>query len=130
MARSFLAHLRGSDGRSLARAVALLFLVNLLVGAFHAGAMAGTGNGTIILCTASGGTLVATDGTGSQHDTDDLSCCVLGCANASVALPAPPVASLSLPFHETGSEPVLRDARAIDPPVSRNHRPRGPPVLA
>src|SRR5690606_10749231 len=77
MPRSFLAALRGSDGRSLARALAILVFVNALLAGLHGGMMAEAATGrTLITCSFAGGGHLPV---GPVRD-GERACCVLGCA--------------------------------------------------
>ena len=123
--RSLFAKLRGSDGRSIGRALLLLVLVNALLAGLHTGALASQGPGAI--CTlaqpAGGG------GGPAPHPDIPLPCCFAGCLVAAPALP--PAAAVLAPL-------VLVFIGRADPAVSAEPAPvpvpqasaRGPPPLA
>ncbi len=117
-----LAILRGSDGRSLAIALACLLVVSSLIGGVQAGAAANAATG--VLCTLG-------DATGGEAPPADHPepCCIAGCLSPAPILAATP-AALSAPADK--SVDVLRPlAGAISPDVPQLvHGPRGPPSLA
>jgi hypothetical protein len=128
MTQSPLSLFRGHQGRSLARALACLLLVNVILAGFHAG-MTPTEAGTV-LCTAASDSSGVADG-GSIPPADlDHGCCLLGCVSAPLLLVAPTV---ELPASATSAaaDPARIAPVAFSPgPHSPANRPRGPPVLA
>ncbi len=133
MGTSLFGLMRGADGRSLARALIVLIVVNVFVGGFHLGAMAADGDGGGVICTlASGAGAHAPGSTGPQNDCP---CCVLGCAvacgHASAAPVEPSLAAILVP------PPALRvavlvppDHAAPSPRLPSSHGPRSPPLPA
>lgn len=127
MRRSFLALFRDADGRSLARALACLLLVNAIVGGLAQGAMAAA-DPAVVLCTATGGVQPAADESGGRNDGG--ACCEMGCvpqlpavASTPDPLPAPRIA------HDLGS--IAAPAATFVPlSLPAAHQPRGPPLLA
>ena len=125
---SFLAALRSRDGRSLARAMAILVTLNLFAAGLHSGAMAAPadGSGLFVLCAA------ASSGPGDPAapvQDHQRSCCFAGCQPAPVALTAEPQTVCSVP----GYHPVQAEAAAADTTfagVFHSPNARGPPVLA
>jgi hypothetical protein len=128
MSRSFLAMVRGPDGRSLALALVLLLALSGVFGAFNSAGMAGAGAEATLLCSGDD----STDGAGAPAiptPSDHGSCCTLGCGPSQVGTVAaidsapPPTPSAQ------GVSPPTEAARvmALDRPASAG--PRGPPVL-
>jgi hypothetical protein len=116
-----LAVLRGSDGRSLAIALACLLVVSSLIGGVQAGVAASPATG--VLCT-----LGATGGGAPPADHPEP-CCMAGCLSPAPVLAATP-AALSAPANR--SVDVLRPlAGSISPDLPQLiFGPRGPPSLA
>ncbi len=115
--------LRGSDGRSLAAALAWLMLVAALVAGIHSGAAA-SGTETVLCAHA------ATDG-GSRAPADHADpCCITGNLTSAVGTGGVP-ALLPLPSLADGRAIVL-PAKMTPPtvPAFGQHAPRGPPSLA
>jgi hypothetical protein len=124
MARSPLALLRGSDGRSLARALACLLLLNAIVVGFHSGSLAAAPD--TVICSAFAGDGAAPAPAGDDHPP---SCCLSGCVSSAAALPPPEGTGLVRPPHLVPAP--LHDAVAIAPSPHRDAvSARGPPVLA
>ncbi len=131
MQRAFLHLLRGPDGRSLARALAFLLLINAFVGGFHGGmlALAADGNGPVI-CAFGAAQQKAAGGSGQEHLP---ACCVLGCLGIATT----PVADIAVPLLP---QPPARVAEVVTPAPSgivlstdrliRPQGPRGPPRIA
>ena len=125
--RSLLALFRGSDGRSLARGLAMLVLVNVLIAGLHGGALAlSAASDTPAICTFAGAN---SDPAHPANDPDHRACCVLGLtAAANVVPPSPPTLADAPPVV---AAPVLvplpADAVALDP-LDRAASPRGPPL--
>lgn len=127
MRRSLFASFRGTDGRSLARALACLLLIN----AFFAGFLSGTATAAspdAAICT------VALPGLDGFPDGDApapghaFECCPGLCSAVGAALPpAPPALDLpAISLVAAGLTPaVLPQA-----PTGRANPARGPPVLA
>jgi hypothetical protein len=127
--RPLLALLRGPDGRSIGRGLALLLLVNVLVGGLHGGAMAEAAtSSTPAICTLAGGN---SDPAHPANDIDYRGCCLVGCLTAITSFvppdspeiaDAPP--ALALPVF-VGLPAGQAAPRPLDGPAS----PRGPPLL-
>lgn len=123
--RPWLARVReGEETRSIGRAIAFLFLLTGLIGAFAAGAEAGQPADDGIVHCLSGLVDADDDGDGAAN------CCTLGCPIVTAALPAPaigkPAASPRLPSLVV----VQSDDQTAAPPVlTAGSSPRGPPVL-
>lgn len=125
MRKPLLALMRGADGRSLARALVVLFLVNMFAAGFHNGAMA-TGDTAFALCT-----LATQNGPDHSPPADHTSpCCTIGCplpgiadvtAPPMLAAPNAPIATASVPA------PVERPRLTLSPIAPQ---PRGPPSFA
>ena len=125
MGSSLLGLFRGTDGRSLARALACLILVNALFAGLHNGAVA-AGVGTAICSLGhdrgSGGT---------PGDEQNAPCCSAGCTLSAAALINPPEAALAAPIWRFIGAAAI--AAASGPAASTrtfDHGPRGPPSLA
>jgi hypothetical protein len=120
MRRSLFSILRGTDGRSIGRALAFLLLVNALAAGFHTGAIAGTG----ALCTVSHSGGSNTPPAPAHPDP----CCMAGCATQAAALPGE---SPSIETPEFFTAPSQGFAASSEPTAFRlfDHGPRGPPFL-
>jgi hypothetical protein len=134
MGTSLFALMRGADGRSLARAMIVLLLVNVFVGGFHLGAMAAAGNGIGVICTLASDASAAHDPAAPQPG-DQCPCCALGCAIAcghATAVPAEPsLAGIPLPpAGETVTQAVPLDHGVPSPRLPSSNRPRSPPLPA
>ena len=122
--RSFLAAARSRDGRSLARALAILLLFNLFAAGLHTGAMAaGEGSG-LVLCLGSsgGGEPVAP----ISHRSD---CCFTGCVTTPAGLPVCGDLALFIP-ERLSDRPDLGDVVALAASGPERPRARGPPFSA
>jgi len=128
MIRAFSAALRGTDGRSLARALAALVVLNALTAGLHGGAMAATPR-LAAICTMT----ASADEAPFQRlprPGSDCPSCVVGCATPMASL-TPPVSGLVRPSENGGAgRPVAAVGAADGPAVSGPHGPRGPPLLA
>ena len=120
---SLFAALRGKDGRSLARALIVLVLVNLFAGCLSAG-MAAAGGSTAFCSTA--------PGNGDAPDAprhDEIGCCLIGSAPFGVAL-ATATPAVALPpstlLGQVG--PAENGGRMEEKPVRASAR--GPPLDA
>jgi hypothetical protein len=128
MAYSPFTLLRNADGRSLAKALACLLLINVVVAGFHAGmATAGTGG---VICSVAADSAAGGGGGPVTPADEDHSCCLIGCTPAPVLIAAAPEA---LPTPAIATLPVQSITAPAARPLSSRmaaHRPRGPPVLA
>ena len=117
-----LAVLRGSDGRSLAIALACLLAVSSLIGGVQVAAAADAATG--VLCTLGNAT-----GGGAPPADHPEPCCMAGCLSPAPTLAATS-AVLSAPANK--SVDVLRPlVGSISPDLPQLvHGPRGPPSLA
>lgn len=129
MNRSFLVRFARADARSLARAVILLFLLNGVFGAFHAGVMAGPASIGTILCTGDGVVLGGAGTPSVPAPGDHRLCCLLGCGTAQPG-------SVETADGQLWIEPDVKlDGRYIRASIAvglrrpDNAGPRGPPVL-
>jgi len=123
MRRSLFAIFRGSDGRSLAWALALLLLVNAFVAGANTGFAATPG---ALLC-AIGDAHGSRDAPGGARHGDP--CCLAGCVNSAAGAELP-ATILPLPHTTTGTPVLPNDAVALVLPQPSGHGPRGPPLLA
>lgn len=126
MRRSLFALLRGSDGRSLARALACLLLLNTIVAGLVEGAMAAPA-APGLLCSVDGAREVPASPDGANRS---LTCCEMGCTAAAPALPPEPAAVPGPAIVPTGFYRHPSIAAAPPSALPDAHRPRGPPVLA
>ncbi len=122
MRSSLLATLRGSDGRSLMRAVALLFGLAGILGAFQAAAVAAPAAGIVLCLTGSTG-----DADLPAH-ADHTLCIALGCPMGGGLAPLPerPQPPLAAVAATLPPAPVMAEA----PPSPVSIGPwsaRGPP---
>ena len=127
--RSLLALFRGPDGRSMAHALALVVLVNVLLAGLHGGALAlSATTGTPVVCTLAGAN---SDPGHPANDPDDRACCTLGClsAVASVVPPSSPVLADAPPAIALPVFIALLAGHATPHPLARPSNPRGPPLL-
>ena len=114
-----LAIFRGSDGRSLAIALACLLVVSSLIGGVQAGAAANAETG--VLCT-----LGDVTGSGAPPADHPEPCCMAGCISPA------PILAAATPFAPADrSVDVLRPlAGSVSPDLPQLvHGPRGPPSL-
>lgn len=124
MRRSFLALLRGRDGRSLAWALALLVALNAFVAGGHMGAAAGDGP---VVCTVASH---APGGNGPTAPAQADPCCFAGCVSAATGIVGGEAVLLPLPPLSRGVYAPAASTVAAPRPPAGNHRPRGPPSLA
>ncbi len=126
--RSLLALLRGSDGRSMARGLALLVFVNVLLAGLHGGALAlSAATGASPICTLAGGN---SDPGHPANDPDQRACCILGInAVASVVPPSPPALADAPPAFVMPALVPLPVDHARPHPLAGPANPRGPPLL-
>ena len=120
---SFLSALRGADGRSLARAMAILVGLNLFAAGFHLGAMAA--GGPFVLCAVAGGANEPTAPGGADHHD----CCDAGCVPAPIALTIDRGAVLEPP-DPAAATPRRETALPLVPLAAPHATARGPPILA
>lgn len=126
--RPLLALFRGPDGRSMARGLAVLVLVNVLLAGLHGGAMAETAaTGVPAICTLAGGN---NDPAHPGNDVDYRTCCMAGClsAVASVVPPTSPVLADQPPATVLPAFTALPAGHAAPNPLDRPANPRGPPL--
>jgi len=127
--RSLLALFRGSDGRSLARGLTLLVLVNVLLAGLHVGAMANAAaSGTEVVCTSAGGHSNPASPAGGD---DTRSCCLIGCLSVvtSFVAPSSPVVADAPPAVAMPALMARPVACASPHLLDRPAGPRGPPLL-
>lgn len=124
MGRSLITRLRRSkDARSAGRALAFLFVLTGLIGAFTSGAAALPSPDTTIV------TCLGFAPSGDDSGGPALSCCTLGCPMVTAAMPAPAAGGLPLPaaagFYGVGGPGTL----VAPPPIlASGESPRGPPA--
>lgn len=120
--------LRSADGRSLAKALACLLLINVVVAGFHAGMVTANPSGVICSVVAAnsvGGASGPVSPADQNHD-----CCLFGCVPAPTLIEASPE---QLPAPAVAVVPVSRTTSPTARPLASRragYRPRGPPVLA
>lgn len=129
MPRTFLAGFRGADGRSLARALALLLVVAGCIGAAHAGRMAVGVTAGFVVCSVNGAGTSANRNPTLPVNQDHCICCAFGCTGATPGVLAetverPPAAP------EAKVHSVVQSSFAVPLRRPLNAGPRGPPVLA
>lgn len=127
--RSLLALLRGPDGRSIGRGLALLVLVNVLIAGLHGGAVAQVAAaGGLAICTLAGAN---SDPGHPANDPDSRACCMLGCltAVATVVPPNLPVLADEPPEIALPAFVTLAAGHATPHPLAGPANPRGPPLL-
>jgi hypothetical protein len=134
MGTSLFALMRGADGRSLARALIVLLLANVVVGGFHLGAMAAAGDGAGVICTLASGAAASHDPAAPQQD-NDCPCCALGCAlacgHASAVPVEPSLAAMAVPPPaQSVAAPVPHDHAAPSLRLTSSNGPRSPPLPA
>lgn len=122
MPRSVLAIFRSADGRSLARALAVLMIVSAVVTGLAGGDMAAADG--IAHC------IPASDQPGLPAGHDGPTCCP-GMTGGTPLAPPPAAASLDIE-RSAGSAFVAipRDPWIPERPVALSDRPRGPPLSA
>lgn len=127
MRRSLFASFRGTDGRSLARALACLILINAVFAGFLAGTATAAASDAAICTVALPGLDGAPEGE-SPAPGHAFECCPGLCSTVGVAIPpAGPVLDLPSGSLDTVSlTPAVRHYA----PASRANPARGPPVLA
>jgi hypothetical protein len=133
MQKSLFALMRGADGRSLARALIVLLLANVIVGGFHLGAMAAAGDGVGVICSLASG--AGAHAPGPTQPQNDCPCCALGCAlacgHASAVPVEPSLAAIALaPPARSVAAPVRLDHAAPSSRLSSSNGPRSPPLPA
>ena len=127
--RPLLARLRGPDGRSIGRGLAVLVLVNVLLAGLHGSAVAqAAATGVPAICTLAGAN---SDPAHPANDPDSRACCTLGCltAVASVVPPDSPVLADAPPAIAMPVFVALAADRSTLHPLARPANPRGPPLL-
>ncbi len=126
--RSLLALLRGPDGRSLARGLMVLVLVNVLIAGIHDGALAyAATTDTPTVCTSIGDNA---DPAHPANDVDHRTCCILGInAVASVVPPSTPALADTPPAVPLPVFIALAAGHATPDPLDGPANPRGPPLL-
>ncbi len=126
--RSLLALLRGPDGRSMVRGLALIVLVNVLIAGLHGGALArSAATGASAICTLAGAN---SDPAHPANDPDRRACCTLGLVSANVVPPSPPVLAHTPPAVALPAFVPLAASDATLHPLDGPANPRGPPRLA
>ena len=125
--RSLLAPLRGPDGRSLARGLAVLVLVNVLLAGLHGGALAlAAASDTPAICTLAGAN---SDPAHPANDPDHRACCIVGLnAAANVVPPSPPTLADAPPATVMPVLVPLPAGHAASHPLDGPASPRGPPL--
>ena len=124
MRRSLFALLRGADGRSLARALACLLLINAVVGGFVSGAQAA--DPAAVLCTIG----IGSDPADAPAPSHDAACCEFGCVPVTPALATTPNVVPERQAVGDVRPPVIPDPAATPAMRIAGHGPRGPPSLA
>lgn len=127
--RSFLASLRGSDGRSLARALAAIVLVNVVLAGLHGGALAfAATTATPTVCTTLGGN---NDPAFPANDSDRRASGMVGTLTtvASVVPPASPALADEPPALPMPVFIALPAGQATPHPLDGPANPRAPPLL-
>jgi hypothetical protein len=127
-----LARMRNADGRSLARALAVLLFVNALIAGWHAGFMAEAGPGTVIC--AYGAEHGPAGSPAMPHPGDEPLCCLVAChvgGNRSPAAGTPTAAIAVLPERTVlAAAPPSRNLALPRALAVAAFEPRGPPLLA
>jgi len=125
MRRSLLATLRGSDGRSLARAfICLLLFSAILVGWHNGAAAAGVG---MAICSA--GETGGSNSADAAHD-ESAPCCKAGCLSAAIAISDPPPSPEAPAWRLVAAVPVTGFASPVTVSCILALGPRGPPPAA
>jgi hypothetical protein len=125
MRGSLLATLRGSDGRSLARAFICLLLFNAILAGWHSGAAA-VGAGMAICSAAETG---GGDPAGPARN-ENAPCCKAGCLSSAIAISDPPPSPEAPAWRLVSAAPVAGPAPPVTAPRILDHGPRGPPPAA
>jgi len=130
MHRTLLAGFRGADGRSLARALAILLVMAGSLGAIDSGRMAANAAGGLVVC-AFDGTATAGHGSPTRPPIDDhCFCCAFGCAGTTPGISANDTDRLpAWPAKAEVGGPV-RASLALAARRLLSAGPRGPPGLA
>jgi hypothetical protein len=120
---SLFAAVRGRDGRSLARALILLVLVNLFAAGLNLGASAATGD--LVLCAADG----RDGGPAPERPDHDPDCCLAGATPLGMSLAAKPPPAVPPPADR---DILPRPEAEGGPPAAWTFRAsaRGPPLDA
>lgn len=129
MLSTFLASFRGADGRSLARALAVLLVISGCLSAIHSGRMAEVSVGGTVVCGVNGAYIPVSGDSTPLFDQHHCICCTFGCGNAAnCALPgaiariaATTLAADAASLVHTAFLPAAKNVLAAGP--------RGPPVL-
>lgn len=127
MRRSLFACFRGTDGRSLARALACLILINAVFAGFLAGTATAAAPDAAICTVALPGLDGGPEGE-SPAPGHAFECCPGLCSALGAALP-PAAPAILLPVAAL-AEAALAPVSLQPTPVGRAHPARGPPVLA
>jgi hypothetical protein len=122
MGSSFLAAMRSSDGRSIARALLLLLLASAFLSGLHGGPFASRAVAATALCLAGDGPALPLDNRG--HDG---LCCLAGCCMGGVDGLPDLVASILAPAAGEAWTPDADAGRTATASLPANAR--GPPVL-
>jgi hypothetical protein len=123
MRESFLAIFRGSDGRSLAKALACLLVFNAFIAGLHTGAMAAP-MADAVICSIDG---AAGPDNVPVPDGHQPPCCVTATGGNPAFVPDVPALAPPSLLREAV---FATDARVPDRPHAAAHQPRGPPSLA
>ncbi len=119
--------LRGGDGRSFGRALAILYLVAAVIAAFGNGASAAMTMSGPVLCIAGADGKVPAQTPGSGTHTAE--CCLTGHAPTPVATPAAP-AELRAPLAVATGTPAETSFLLSGRRLTGAGSPRGPPLDA
>jgi hypothetical protein len=121
MPRSLFAAFRSADGRSFARALAVLVIVSSVFGGMAAAGAATTANIEHCIDTPFG-TL--------PNGHDSLACCP-AMTGGTPLLPPPAAPAIGLPLAaDIAIVPIPRDLWIPESPIAPSDRPRGPPLTA
>jgi hypothetical protein len=127
--RPLLALLRGPDGRSLARALAAIVFVNVLLAGLHGGALAYSATtDTSSVCTSAG---VNSDPGHPANDSDRRAYGMVGYLTTvtSIVTPSSPVLAGAPPTNVLPAFVPLPVGHTTPDPLDRPANPRGPPCL-
>jgi hypothetical protein len=129
MRSSLLSRFRGVDGHSLARALALLIVVNAVVAGLHTGVTAAEPAQAIcsVGAESAGGDV---PDAGHPGGATDRLCCTFGCVPTGAALPTADATVMPSPALRGIKAPPPREGILAATGWLPSHRPRGPPVLA